>query len=49
MQGAKEPSPSSVNILVQRYDMSEDEARGLLELSAENPDILKYMDRLGAY
>ena len=49
MQGAKEPSPSSVNILVQRYDMSEDEARGLLELSAENPGILSYMDRLGAY
>jgi hypothetical protein len=46
IQGSQGPSPSSINVLVQRYGMSDVEARGLLELSAENPDLLKYLDRM---
>jgi hypothetical protein len=46
IQGSKGPSPQSINILAQRYGLGEDEARGMLELAAENPDLLGYLDRL---
>jgi hypothetical protein len=40
MQSAKTPSANSVSALAQLYGISEDQARGLIELSAVNPEAL---------
>lgn len=42
-QGAKAPSPETVNSVAKSLGVSEDEARGFLQLSVTNPEIAKYM------
>ena len=47
MQGPREPSSSSLNKLMQRYGLSVEAARGLLELATEHPELTSYLDKLG--
>lgn len=46
IQGAKGPSSGAINALVQKYGVGKDEARGLLEFSAENPFVFDYLDSI---
>lgn len=43
IQGQKEASSRSVKSLSATYGISEDEARGLMETSAKNPELLAYL------
>jgi hypothetical protein len=43
IQGQKEASSRSVKSLSATYGISEDEARGLMETSAKNPELLQYL------
>jgi hypothetical protein len=43
IQGQKEASSRSVKSLSAAYGISEDEARGLMETSAKNPELLAYL------
>lgn len=43
IQGQKEASSRSVKSISATYGISEDEARGLMETSAKNPELLQYL------
>jgi hypothetical protein len=43
IQGARAPSPSSVLALSKQLGVSEDEARGIIETSVTNPELMKYL------
>jgi hypothetical protein len=43
MQGAKDISPTKVKALATSLGVTEEEARGLYELSLQNPEMLSYM------
>lgn len=46
IQGQKDISPQAVSGLSQQLGVSEEEARGLYELSLENPEMFKYLTAL---
>ncbi len=46
IQGQKDISPQAVTGLSQQLGVSEEEARGLYELSLENPEMFKYLTAL---
>lgn len=46
IQGNMTPSSNSVNAIAQLYGISDDQARGLLEVSAKNPEALRLYQTL---
>tara|TARA_R100000951_G_C2621707_1_gene174700 strand:+ start:385 stop:1050 length:666 start_codon:yes stop_codon:yes gene_type:complete len=46
IQGNMTPSDNSVNAIAQLYGISDDQARGLLEVSAKNPEALRLYQTL---
>ena len=46
IQGPKDISPSAVSGLANQLGVSQDEARGLYELSLTNPEMFKYLTAL---
>ena len=46
IQGNLTPSANSVNAISELYGISEDQARGLLEVSAKNPEALRLYQTL---
>lgn len=48
IQGATTPSQNSVSAIAQLYGISDDQARGLIEVSAKNPEALSLYQTLNA-
>jgi hypothetical protein len=48
IQGATTPSQNSVSAIAQLYGISDDQARGLIEISAKNPEALSLYRTLNA-
>ncbi len=46
IQGSKEASPEVIQTIANTYGIGESEARGLLELSVENPELFQYLNMI---
>lgn len=46
IQGSREASSKSVKAIANVYGISEDEARGMMELSSKNPELLSYLQMI---